>query len=631
MPLIRYRLLGPTEVSVDGGPPPPELVWRKNLALVAYLARSPRRTRSRDHLMGLLWANKPDTSARHSLREAIRILRRALGEDGLVAEHDQVTLADGAVALDIEAFAAAEAAGTWSDAAALVGGEFMNGFGVPDAAEFEDWLTVERAEWKRRSVAALVLDAESRMQHGRNDEAQRLAERAQAIDPGSEPAARCAMRACALAGDRAGALAAHDRLMRDLSDLGVTPDAETAALLDRVRHQRAWRLSGEVPVDPSVGAESRRAPLVGRERPLQHLAEAFEACVGETQATVCVIVGEPGLGKSRLADELLMRARLNGAAVSSVRAVDGDLDTPFSGVHGIARGLLDAPGVAAAAPDALAGLAADIPEWAERFGQIKGSPAPLRRAFIEVVRALCVEQPVVLLADDVQWLDLESLQVFEQALRDLADQPLLILLASRADPPREAIEELRARIGRDLPGRTVTLHPLTDAAIVELVAWAMPSYTAEERDRLTRRIMSDSAGLPLLAVELLHAVALGMDIGAIAGAWPEPMRTLDQSLPGDLPDTIAAAIRVGYRRLSKDAQAVLAAAAVLGGPTDGGRLGRAAGVSDDRLLNALDELEWQRWLSADARGYTFVARIVRDAIDRDMVTAGQRQRMLATD
>ena len=103
--MITCRVLGTPELLVDGAPPPTELMWRKNLALLVYLARSPRRTRTREHLTGLLWADKPDTAARHSLREAIRILRRTVGEEHLVTEHDRVTLADGTVQLDVDIFA----------------------------------------------------------------------------------------------------------------------------------------------------------------------------------------------------------------------------------------------------------------------------------------------------------------------------------------------------------------------------------------------------------------------------------------------------------------------------------------------------------------------------------------------
>ncbi|PYO25113.1 MAG: hypothetical protein DMD73_14920, partial [Gemmatimonadetes bacterium] len=101
-----------------------------------------------------------------------------------------------------------------------------------------------------------------------------------------------------------------------------------------------------------------------------------------------------------------------------------------------------------------------------------------------------------------------------------------------------------------------------------------------------------------------------------------------QTFPGDLPDAITAAVRVNFHRLSNDAQGVLVAAAVLDGRVPAALLGRAAGVEGDALGAALDELEWQRWLAAEARGYAFVARIVRDVVDRDMVVPGQRRRML---
>src|SRR3989454_11500520 len=51
-------------------------LWRKHLALLVYLARSPRRTRTREHLLGLLWADRDEKQARHSLSEALRVLRR---------------------------------------------------------------------------------------------------------------------------------------------------------------------------------------------------------------------------------------------------------------------------------------------------------------------------------------------------------------------------------------------------------------------------------------------------------------------------------------------------------------------------------------------------------------------------
>ena len=135
-------------------------------------------------------------------------------------------------------------------------------------------------------------------------------------------------------------------------------------------------------------------------------------------------------------------------------------------------------------------------------------------------------------------------------------------------------------------------------------------------------------------MELLHAVALGLDLREArgGGAWPEPFKTLDETLPSDLPDAVVAAIRVGFHRLSAGAQSALQAAAVL---QSSGRervsrkeLARTTNLGEGAALDAaLDELEWQRWLTAEGRGYAFVARIVREVVARDLVIAGQRQRI----
>src|SRR2546426_12226159 len=76
---VHCWVLGPARVTVDGVDAPPELLWRKHLALLVYLARSPRRSRMREHLVGLLWSDRDERQARHSLSEALRVFRRILG------------------------------------------------------------------------------------------------------------------------------------------------------------------------------------------------------------------------------------------------------------------------------------------------------------------------------------------------------------------------------------------------------------------------------------------------------------------------------------------------------------------------------------------------------------------------
>ena len=152
----------------------------------------------------------------------------------------------------------------------------------------------------------------------------------------------------------------------------------------------------------------------------------------------------------------------------------------------------------------------------------------------------------------------------------------------------------------------------------------------ESRERLCRRVYADSAGLPLLCMELLNAVRLGLELHRIEGSWPKPAMTLVDTFPGDLPDSVVAAIRVGFRRLTEPAQRVLAAASILGERVTPERLARMTEIDGDELASVLDELEWQRWLTADARGYSFVARVVKDVVARDMLTPGKKRRLLVS-
>ena len=159
MPVIACRALGPIDISIDGVPAPPELLWRKHLALLLYLLRSPRRTRGREHLIGLLWPDSAEPKARQSLNEALRILRSTCGAETLDTETaDLVRLGD-QFSLDIEEFESAYAAQQWAQAAGLAVGEFAEGFGVKGATDLEDWLDAERRHFRAKGVEALTQQA----------------------------------------------------------------------------------------------------------------------------------------------------------------------------------------------------------------------------------------------------------------------------------------------------------------------------------------------------------------------------------------------------------------------------------------------------------------------------------------
>jgi len=627
--MIRFQTLGPLEVTMDGAAAPSELNWKKNVALLLYVARAPRRRCTREQLIGLLWPDKADEAARQSVREAIRTLRQYVGE-GLTATSDVIELADDAVELDTDQLERLVKQRDWAHTTPLINGDFLDGFKITGASGFEDWLTVERSHWHGLSMDALLRHTEERLDAGDELGAAAPLVKARKIDPFSQRALRLQMRRLAATGDRSGAVQLFDKFLTDARRDGeLTVEPETQAMVERLRSGRAWHLPKEAHA-PEQSVSWRRAPLLGRDRELATALAQWRHARGG-RLTLLVIEAESGGGKTRFTEELATRAAAEGGVVIGMRAVQADLDHPASAILSLAQGgLANAPGVAGANPSALATLAAQASVWAERFPQKTpvASSWTLDAAIAEVLRVTSAEHTHLLIFDDAQWIDPTSYQMIEQLARDLAHSSVLVVLATTSEPCPPKLAELRARIGRDVTGAAIALGKLDHPAILQLIAWALPAYKGDA-DRLARRIAADSGGLPLLAVEICHAMAQGLDLESTNGAWPHPLRTLDSTFPGDLPDTIVASIRVGFRCLTRPAQQALVATAILGERVAAKRIGCATELMGEQLHAALDELEWRRWLVAEARGYVFVARIVRDVVARDMVTEGERQRILA--
>ncbi|MES1259406.1 MAG: BTAD domain-containing putative transcriptional regulator, partial [Gemmatimonadota bacterium] len=234
---VSARLLGAPQLLINGEEPPAELLWRKHLALCIALWCAPERRRSRDQLVGLLWSDKSERAAKHSLNEALRVIRRSVGSDAIDTTGDAVVWID-APELDTDRFLALEL-GEPDRAAELVQGSFCDGLVVQGAQAFESWLTAERDRWQAKCVDALVRASAAAEDRGDARRALELAERAVSLNELSDLAAQSLIRAHWLAHDRAAALAAGDAFRRRLErDLGIEPEERTSALLARVERQR---------------------------------------------------------------------------------------------------------------------------------------------------------------------------------------------------------------------------------------------------------------------------------------------------------------------------------------------------------------------------------------------------------
>jgi DNA-binding SARP family transcriptional activator len=622
MPVITARLLGPPQLAVDGGAPPPELLWRKPIALCIALWFAPERRRSRDHLVGLLWGESTERAARHSLNEALRIIRRAAGDDAIDTSGDSVRWS-GSLDLDTDRFAAVERDDP-DTAAELVTGPFCDGFAVPGASEFDAWLYAERTHWQARSIDVLTRAARAVEERGDVGRARTLAERATAVNGHSDLAAQALIRAHWLAGDRAAAMATGETYRRRVeTELGRPIDDFTASLIRRVTRER------HPTRPPNAAHQERRSPLVDREATLGNLLASTRGNAPSGRARLLVITGAAGSGRSRLLEELVTRATIAGATVAAMRAVDADQRDPDAAALALANaGLGTAAGIAAAPAAAIAAFVQRDPVWAERFPGIAGDAAvPVDDALLQIIRATAEERPLWLAIDDANRLHPDTLRWFAAMMRAVADRPVTLLLTAISGSGDAAMDELIQSAGRSVPGTAERLEPLSSEGIARLVEWAVPGALPESRERLARRVWAESAGLPAIAVDVLHAVRRGLAIDG-AAPWPPADRTLDATLPAPLPEPLVAAVRLAYRQLGDDARALLTIAAMLDEPFSADRVGRIAEFAETaRRDAALDALEWDGWIVADARGYSFPARTKRRLIHEEMITPGQRRRL----
>jgi DNA-binding SARP family transcriptional activator len=599
------------------------VLWRKHLGLLIYLALSPDHTRSRDHLLGMLWPEKPEPQARHSLNEAVRRLRAGLGADRLRTRGDTITLNNEALSVDVQRLTALVPAHR-AEAVALLRGDFLEGFTVEDAPAFEDWAARERTRWRARGAGLLVELGEEALAGGHLAEAEEYSLRAHSLESHGEGAARLRMRAMALRGDAAGALTwFHEFQSRLEAEVGERPGPDLEALAQRIR-SRSWRHS-------AAPREEAIAPFVGDEANRRQAFQVVSDALAGAFRTLA-IVGSAGMGKTRLLTECLTRAALDGAVTVVATPLESDHDAPWSTLRALGRaGLATAPGSAATDPAALGVLAAvafDLPRPAARPAVDRGEVAA---ALGQLLSAVAEERPLVMAVDDAHFADGATLEALGAAFAGARRGPLALVVSCLPEAERgpAALTRLRGEIGRRLPGGTVRLEPLIDADVRRLVD-ALAPWCAEEatRSRLARRVMFETGGSPFLAVTLLQALGRASTMRADVLAWPRPGSTIDSPLPISVPDLVRMAVVARVSALDPAELQLIRAASVGGLSFDTELLGALCDLTPAKLEEGLARIERAGLAIYDGFRYAFVAPLVAEVVRAECLTRGQRTALL---
>lgn len=311
-PQLCLRFLDGYDVRLNGVPV--HLETAKTRALLVYLLLTPA-PQSRHRLMGLLWGDMPEASARRNLRRALWNLRHQIVLPGfaspIIADREMVSFNRAFPHwLDVEIFSSAcdtlerltsssarplptDELDTLRRAVELHSEGFLASFYVGDAPAFEEWALARREELRMRALTAFHRLVELYAARGEDETALSCARRLLALEPWDEAAHRWVMRLLARSGQREAALTQYETCRRLLAEgLGVEPGRETKLLYEQIR----------------IGVfEPRRAnlpapttPFVGREHELQELATLLAL----PECRLLTITGLGGVGKSRLALEV---------------------------------------------------------------------------------------------------------------------------------------------------------------------------------------------------------------------------------------------------------------------------------------------------------------------------------------
>src|SRR3954451_17753986 len=295
-----------------------------------------------------------------------------------------------------------------------------------------------------------------------------------------------------------------------------------------------------------VTAPDEAAPLVGRLQEQALLTPLLDDVVTHGQALV--LRGDPGIGKSRLLGDTALTARDRGMAVLTTTGVQSEADLPFAGLHQLLRPVrgraADLPAVQRAALDAAFGLTHDVAP--EHFR--------IAMAALDLVAEVATDAPVLLVADDTQWLDRPTADVLAFLARRIESDPIVLLVATR-DGYTSALGEAGLS--------EVRLAGLDDAASAALLDDAAPQLPLAVR----ARILHEAAGNPLALLELPTVADMHEDERPVPGGVLLSER-LERAFAGrvaELPEPTRVALLVAALNDGDDLGEILAAAGAVAG------------------------------------------------------------------
>lgn len=581
------------------------LVGSKQRALLALLLLHANETLSTDRLIDELWGERPPASAAKSVQVHVSRLRKALaGEedsalaDVLVTREHGYRLELDPERLDAHRFArlvgegrGALASGHPERAAAALERALSLWRGPPLAdLAYEPFAQRESARLDDLHVAALEQLVEARLQLGAHAELVGELETMIAEHPYRERLRAQLMLALYRSDRQADALQAYQDARRTLvEEVGIEPGERLRELERAILAQDpSLAVPAVETAEPASGepAVETRSAFVGRERELADMLSGLDdAYAGHGR--LFLLVGEPGIGKSRLAEELIAHARARGGRILVGRCWEaGGAPAYWPWVHSLRPYLrdTDAESLRSQLREGAADVAQLLPELRDLLVDLPSAP-PLEsegarfRLFDSMttfLKSAAADRPLVLVLDDLHAADEPSLLLLRFVARELRESRLLVVGACRdVDPtPTDPLTTALTELAREPVTRTLALDGLGEADVVRFIEIVAPDAPAAE---LAAAVHAETEGNPLFVGETVRLLAVEKRLDEAATA------------PMAIPQSVIEVIGRRLRHLSEECNRLLTVASVLGREFELDALAGVSGLERDAILELLDE------------------------------------------
>jgi DNA-binding SARP family transcriptional activator len=586
---------------------------------LALLLLEANRVVSRERLIDALWEDEPPETARKALQVYVSQLRKLLGRERLLTRASGYLLSLDGDELDLARFEELRARGELEEALAL-----WRGPPLAELARYQ-FARDEAARLEELRLACLEARLERDLNAGKAAEVVGELEALVRNQPLRERPRGLLMLALYRSGRQAEALETYQDARRTLVEgLGIEPDQKLRELHQRILNQDPALQPSPVGAAGVGGLEQSGSVFVGRERELGELLGGLDDAFAG-RGRLFLLVGEPGIGKSRLAEELVARARGRGVRVLVGRCWEaGGAPAYWPWVQSLRDHVAEAPVEALVGQlgDGAADLAQLLPELRAVLPALPTPPSlepesarfHLFDSVTRFLKSAAAAQPLLLFLDDVHAADESSLLLLRFLARELADSRLLLIVAYRDVDPTIG-EPLAAALGelvREAATRRLQLVGFRESEVDEYISQAA-KVTPDSA--VVAEIYSQTDGNPLFVGEVTRLL---LDEGALTRTIGGPGSRV--RIPQGVHDVIGRRLR----RLPETSQQALTYASVLGRDFPLELLARLAGSSEPAVLEALDDAIKERIVgeAAAANGYfRFAHVLIRDTLYEDLTPA----------